>query len=597
MKRSELIQQAANLAQNPQLLEEIIKTLDFTIKDDYPTKIAIFFTGISAYLKEPINLFLRGESSIGKSYNATEVLSLFPAEDVWKLGGLSPTALIHQYGDLIGADGKKIDESNKPHISDYRGDLKGYRQAMREWREKLIKNLKNSYELVDLTGKILLFLESPNRRTFNMLRPILSHDSYRISYKFTDKNSKGSLRTHHTIIQGWPATIFLSAKDQVIEELATRSFTCSPVETSDKFAAANKITNLKSKAPWIFDEQEEKKNVIRELIRIVKKNIEERDVIIPYNIHAFYPSKIRRDMRDFQHLNQLIKCVTALYFYQRPKVKRNDKEYYLAAPLDVEFAFNLMSVIIEPTRTGVSQKILDFYHNIIKKREQWLLKDLVTEYNAVFTPKRSGKTIRRYLGHLEDIGYITCEEDEEDKRKNLFIPLLKNGEKRTNVDILKLSEITSLKLEKDLKEWTEQFGHECRFYIWNFAEGDKGGYMDASCGLLTKFLLKQNLKSCPYLNNLFSKLKNENKPVKTDISEMSINVHNSEGKNLDFVIKEILEQSGNEVGLFLFQESLEKQGFEWNDGVLRALSKLEREGKIIRTENTIALGREWFGGV
>ena len=45
------------LAVNPQLVDFILSDLEKRIKRDNPVKLSVFFTGISGFLKEPINLF------------------------------------------------------------------------------------------------------------------------------------------------------------------------------------------------------------------------------------------------------------------------------------------------------------------------------------------------------------------------------------------------------------------------------------------------------------------------------------------------------------------------------------------------------------
>jgi len=191
------------IAVDPELYPKFMTHLSRNIKRDDVTKNMVFLTGLSAYTLDPINLFLRGESSIGKSYNAVEVLKYFPKEDVWLLGALSPTALIHSRGRLVDSDGEDIDFLDKP-------DKNAEKEEQKIWRDRL----KNSHYLIELNGKILVFLEAPHIKTFNMLRPILSHDSFQISYKFTDKTSKGSLQTQHVVIRGYPATIFCSTEER-----------------------------------------------------------------------------------------------------------------------------------------------------------------------------------------------------------------------------------------------------------------------------------------------------------------------------------------------------------------------------------------------
>jgi len=77
------------LAVDPQLYDKFMLHLSRFVKRDEEAKNMVFLTALSAYTPEPINLFLRGESSIGKTYNVIETLKYFPEDDVWLLGGLS----------------------------------------------------------------------------------------------------------------------------------------------------------------------------------------------------------------------------------------------------------------------------------------------------------------------------------------------------------------------------------------------------------------------------------------------------------------------------------------------------------------------------
>jgi len=43
----------------------------------------VFLVCLSAYGSNPLNLFLKGESSIGKTHIAKSVAEYFPEEDVW----------------------------------------------------------------------------------------------------------------------------------------------------------------------------------------------------------------------------------------------------------------------------------------------------------------------------------------------------------------------------------------------------------------------------------------------------------------------------------------------------------------------------------
>ena len=82
------------LAVDPELEPKFMSHIGRTVKHDKMTSNLVLKTGLSAYTKEPLNVFLRGPSSIGKTYVVVNSLTAFPKKDVWFLGGLSPTAQI-----------------------------------------------------------------------------------------------------------------------------------------------------------------------------------------------------------------------------------------------------------------------------------------------------------------------------------------------------------------------------------------------------------------------------------------------------------------------------------------------------------------------
>jgi hypothetical protein len=460
-----LNEETYRLATNPQLVDFILSDLEKRIKRDNPVKLSVFFTGISGFLREPINLFQKGESGIGKSYNTVQSLKYFPSETTILLGGLSPKALIHDYGVLLTEDGKPadmIEAPEKPRKSDY-ADIEEYKDAKNLYKKKnkeYIEIMKKTYTLIDLSRKTLVFLETPEFDAFRMLYPILSHDTERIEYRFVDKLAKGQMRTMHVVIQGWPATVFLTVDRKYMEELATRSFTVAPENCKEKIEAANQLTNMKANYPWLNEESEEMKK-IRGVINAVKAWFEasEADIIVPFEgLYEFFPKEIVRDMRDFQHFIQFLKTITAMHLFQRPIITINGKTFVVSTMYDVAVAIKIYSEIFETTRTGTEQAILDFYHNIIKQRNSWYLKDLTEEYNATATRKASSDTIRTKLDRLAQIGYVNIERDENDKRLNVYKPLhqelntqsmLESHRKTFNQQDLKL------KLEEGFKKWKE----------------------------------------------------------------------------------------------------------------------------------------------
>jgi len=480
----------------------------------------------------PLNLFLKGESSIGKTYNVTETLKYFPEEDVWYLGRLSPTALIHERGILVDENGEPINFAEAPRKGDFE-DKREYREARRRWNERI----RNAYHLVDLSGKILVFLEAPPLQTFNMLLPILSHDKHEIDYRITEKTSKGQLQTLRTVIRGWPATIFCTTSTKYLDDLATRTFTVMPETTHDEFKEANLVTAQKNACPWLFDEERFELRVIRYLINNFKTSMKKYSgVVVPYAefLAENYFAEIGRDMRDFKNFLEYIKVLTALHFVQRPELQIGEKRYIVSQLTDFVIAQKIFFTIFESTRTNLPKHVLDFYHKVLLQKETWETAEAVEAYNKVFNPPKTSKTIQRYFEQLSDVGYVDIQPHPNDKRKNIYVVFQR--EKWTNRDIFKMSLISNPDLKKTVENWLEKLGHEIEFYIKNI--DDVGNIFETK--LFSKEEIVQNIllyktDLCPNFINRISSLEEEKSHENRDIPEMSLNVPNSEEKKLEIL--------------------------------------------------------------
>ena len=177
--------------------KELSDILGLTIKQDEDNKIITFLCLLSAYTESAqFNISYNAPSSTGKSYIPTEIARLFPEEDVREIGYCSPTAFFHEVGEQ--------DEKTKGRI------------------------------LVDLSRKILIFLDQPHTHLLERLRPLLSHDKKEISIKITDKNQKQGLRTKNVILRGFPSVIFCTAGMRIDEQEATRFLLLSPEVNQEK---------------------------------------------------------------------------------------------------------------------------------------------------------------------------------------------------------------------------------------------------------------------------------------------------------------------------------------------------------------------------
>ena len=146
--------------------EEIINILGLTIKHDEENKLSTLLCLTLTYTDgSQFNISFNAPSSTGKSYIALEISALFPKEDLIKLGKCSPNAFYHEQG---------VNDKEKNTIT------------------------------VDLSKKIIIFMDQPNTALLERLRSLLSHDDKEITAKITDKNQGGGNRTKTVIIKGFP---------------------------------------------------------------------------------------------------------------------------------------------------------------------------------------------------------------------------------------------------------------------------------------------------------------------------------------------------------------------------------------------------------
>ncbi len=180
--------------------QELLETLGLTIKKDEENKLITFLCELSAYTESSqLNISFNAPSSTGKSYIPTEIARLFPEEDIVEVGYCSPTAFFHDVGE-------------------YDKKREGY--------------------LVDLSRKILIFLDQPHTLLLQHLRPLLSHDKKEIRLKITDKSQKAGLKTKNIFLKGFPAVIFCTAGLKIDEQETTRFLLLSPETNREKIRQA-----------------------------------------------------------------------------------------------------------------------------------------------------------------------------------------------------------------------------------------------------------------------------------------------------------------------------------------------------------------------
>jgi hypothetical protein len=395
---------------NPMTISDLSKVLGITIKSDDTNKLLVFLCQLSAYTaSSQFNVSFNAPSSTGKSYIPIEISNLFPSADVQKIGYCSPTAYFHDSGI---------------------------------WDEK------NKVIVVDLSHKIMIFLDQPHQLLLQHLRPLLSHDQPEISIKITDKSMKYGLKTKKVLLRGFPSVVFCTAGLRVDEQEGTRFLLLSPETTQEKIREAVLLrieqgSDYRKYKEWL-DSQPERK-LLKDRIQAIRQ-ASISDVTIPMdalmdriltNDKIFRP----RDTRDTGRILSIIKAIAILNCWFRPK----EGNIIMANDDDIEAGFKLWESISESQTLGLPPYVCRLYQEIILPaysdknqhieaiaeavgrqgltRQDILQKHLKT-YGRLLNPDQLRKEI---LPMMESAGLIVQEADAQDKRKLLVYPMTANN--------------------------------------------------------------------------------------------------------------------------------------------------------------------------
>jgi len=502
------------VATNPYILDYICKDISRIVKKDMPSKICSFLTALSCYTDDPINLSQKGVSGVGKGHTSTEPTKYFPDEDVWRLMGITPKSIVHSPGILMDEDGQPIALEDKPvepkrrnfpsgneGAREYDQELESYKRELKSWN----RLIKNSYTWIDLKNKTLLFLDAPSEEVLRILYPILSHDVIRSEYRYTHPKT---LVTNRVVLEGFPASIFLDTDKKYLEEFATRTLTTTPESSAEKIKMANIVTNDKLSYPWTYKSDTEECEIIRSLLLAIKHQIIDLGVgvVVPFGLHEIFPKERVRDMRDFKQFGRLLKTLTLLHVFQRPTIKLDDSLYVISSVDDTILSMALYSRILETTRTGTQDTILKFYHDKVKQEPKWTKKELVDEYNKTAKRKRAGDTIGKWLKRLEELQYVDIQPHPDDKRLNVYVPLVK-GEKKLEIDRL-LGDPTDLrsKLKESLENWIKNVGRNSEFLLYRFSN-NKPSMESIEDSVAQQMILKDSLsKETDKIPSIFKEL-------------------------------------------------------------------------------------------
>jgi hypothetical protein len=406
-KEKEVVNDPSNF--KPITCDDLVKVLGLTIRRDESNKVITFLAQLSAYTEDSqINISFNAPSSTGKSFIPLEIANLFPPEDVIKLGNCSPTAFYHEQGEF----------------------------------DKETNTIR-----VDLSRKILVFLDQPSTQLLERTRSLLSHDEKEIKAKITDKNQRGGNRTKTVIIKGFPAVIFCSAGLRLDEQEATRFLLLSPEISYEKIREAiyekiKKETDGRSYRD-AFENNPERK-LLKERILVIKEaNIKEIKIGNPNLVQGLFFKNIKlpkpRHQRDIARIISLIKVLALLNMWFREK----DGEAIIANDDDIKEAFRIWENISESQELNLPPYVLNLYKDVIleafKATKSGLSRpDIMKKHFEVYGRFLPDWQLRQWIiPMLETSGLIVQEPDQLDKRKILIYPTseLANSQEPINSEL------------------------------------------------------------------------------------------------------------------------------------------------------------------
>jgi hypothetical protein len=470
-------------------VDYVINIAKRTIKMEDNLVRLILYTALSTYTKNPINLGIMAPTSEGKTYAVSEVIKLVPKQDVWEIGSMSPKVIIRDRGVIVDENNDPLEEK----ITELKKILKKEKDTdiKQDIIDKIDSLYKKSKVVIDLSNKIFVFLEPPHPETWEILKTILSHDSYEIEHPYVFKTENNGQEVKHVVTRGWPACIFCSAKDDsswsMWPEIQSRFFITSPNMVKKKYLESNKLIAQKKGMPSLVQEQlivsmEEVENA-RDCVLLLKKTIlknRDNNVWVPFNsmLAEALPAEKGPDVRFVDRLFSMLNLITQINSFDRFKLHYGNEVLNVASVSDLDEVLRITQNI-----TGIPAYKLDFFTNVFlplfntKKYPDSSTKDDLTEDKialstselAQFYKEIKGKSVttdnikKTYLDELKNNGLIDDIQSKIDKRRAIYFPIVDTSDFQKNKNYTNISEDDNnlhffrLKLSKDcnniIKNW------------------------------------------------------------------------------------------------------------------------------------------------
>ncbi len=354
-------------------IEDVNNILSDVIKKDDENKAIAFLAMLTTYTDDSqMNVMFNAPSSTGKSHIPMSIKEFFPKVDIQVISYCSPTAFFHEQETVQTIEGN----------------------------------------LVDLSKKILIFLDMPDTTLLTKLRPLLSHDEKIIKNKITDKNSSGGNQTKQVLLKGYPTVFFCSANSRMDEQESTRFIVLSPSLDEEKVKAGIKLAVNKNSDRRLFANKllgnEKREELKKRILAIKQANIFDVKILDQKKVEDKFLKEKNgvkpRAQRDVVKVIGLIKGLSLLNLWLRER----DGNCIIASDNDIETAFELWNKISVGQDYGLSAYTYNIYKKIIlplweeKKNKEGPEKeitrmDVIKKHVKIFGTQISPSTLRQQI--------------------------------------------------------------------------------------------------------------------------------------------------------------------------------------------------------
>lgn len=309
------------------MLDQVINVISKEVKEENDNCRQVIQTMLSAWAKNPQNLRILSPSGEGKTHLVKKIAKLFPKKNVILLGNASAQSIKYSI------TGKVIyTEDGEPE--DYQSVINRFAGTEQEKKDKIKELEKDTYDLVELSNKILIFIDSQDPRLWESIKPVLSHDQEYIRVHTVNKSKSGTNQLQKIVFHGYPAVIYCSAKDEQTldrtDEINTRFNTISLNSSQKKYRQMLELAACKGSVPdCIYQEEvisDAELECAREAIIRMISNVQTHSIINPFGdcIQKKFSDDSGAKTRQLNIFLSNIEIHALANSYYRPKFEYKD---------------------------------------------------------------------------------------------------------------------------------------------------------------------------------------------------------------------------------------------------------------------------------